>query len=218
MNNKQVISAALSALTAAAMTRCTTTDLPALLELHNTAANAVSALPDTGPLAGSGSSCAEFAVGTLVAGEARPLAAGELVFADPAAEALYTILINVISQHPTARMFEITRIAEEAAKAFKAGLAAFDGSSASTPDMFYDPITGSNVSAAATTPVGGNPFAPVFEVDMKDGKLVATINLKPGSVAYLVNATGPRSSAVRISADGSKHVLVHPLVEIEPGS
>lgn len=137
MNNKQVISAALSALTAAAMTRCITTDLPALLELHNTAANAVSALPDTGPLAGSGSSCAEFAVGTLVAGEARPLAAGELVFADPAAEALYTILINVISQHPTARM---------------------------------------------------------------------------------VNATGPRSSAVRISADGSRHVLVHPLVEIEPGS
>lgn len=211
MNNKLAISAALSAITAAAMSRCATTDLPALLELHNAAVNAVSALPDTGPLVSGGASCAIDSV-------ALPLAAGELVFADPAAEALHTILVNVISQHPTTRMFEITQIAEEAVKAFKAGLAVFDGSSAGTPDVFYDPITGGNVSVAAATPINDDPFAPTFTVDLKDGKLFAAIDLRPGSVVYLVNATGPRSGAVKLSADGSKHVLVHPLVEIEPGS
>jgi hypothetical protein len=65
-----------------------------------------------------------------------------------------------------------------------------------------------------------NPFAPVFELDSDgaDGKLVVTITLKPGTVVYLINATGPRSNAITYSADGPKHVLVRPVVEIEPGS
>ena len=42
----------------------------------------------------------------------------------------------------------------------------------------------------------------------------ATIAMREGSVVYLVNATGPRSNAVKVSAAGLLPVLVEPLVEI----
>ncbi len=72
----------------------------------------------------------------------------------------------------------------------------------------------------ATAPARVDPFAPVFELDGDgaDGKLGVTITLKPGTVVYLVTASGPRSNAITYSAAGPRHLLVRPVVEIEPGS
>ena len=71
---------------------------------------------------------------------------------------------------------------------------------------------------AAITPVAmspsADPFAPTFEVSPSAGGYTATIAMREGSVVYLVNATGPRSNAVKVSAAGLMPVLVGPLVEI----
>ena len=70
----------------------------------------------------------------------------------------------------------------------------------------------------AITPAAGglpaDPFAPTFEVSPSAGGYTATIAMREGSVVYLVNATGPRSNAVKVSAAGLLPVLVEPLVEI----
>ena len=179
MNNKQAISTALSALTAAAMTRCATTDLPALLELHNTAANAVSALPYAGPLTGGGSSCAEFVACTLVADDTPVLILAEL--------RKHTALLEVLG---------------------KQGDTAWVSAAAH--------CDAAPIRIAPATPADSSPFDPVFECEEKDGKLIATISLRPGACAYLVNAVGPRSPAIKFSVDGPKHVQVAPLVEILP--
>lgn len=59
-----------------------------------------------------------------------------------------------------------------------------------------------------------DPFAPTFEVIPGAGGYTATIAMREGSVVYLVNATGPRSNAIKVSAAGLLPVLVEPLVEI----
>lgn len=59
-----------------------------------------------------------------------------------------------------------------------------------------------------------DPFAPTFEVTPSAGGYTATIAMREGSVVYLVNATGPRSNAVKVSAAGLLPVLVAPLTEI----
>ena len=78
MDNKQEIIASLSELTLAALKRCSTADSALLLGLHFEIYDAICASPDSGPLAGSGSSCAGSAIATLVADETQPLILAEL--------------------------------------------------------------------------------------------------------------------------------------------
>ena len=175
MNNKQAVSAALSALTAAAMSRCATTDLPALLELlelHNAAANAVSALRNDGPLTGGGRSCAESLVSTLVADETPALILAELH--------KHTALLGVLGKQGD-----------------------IDGRIAAPLNL-----------AQAAAPDANDPFAATFEVTRSPAGYTATIAMREGSVVYLVNATGPRSNAVKVSAAGLLPILVAPLIEI----
>lgn len=100
--------------------------------------------------------------------------------------------------------------------------------------QYRHPYTGAGSVSGCSTPASDaatsaprveagpafDPFAPVFQLDGDGagGKLGVTITLKPGTVVYLINATGPRSNAITYSADGPKHVLVRPVVEIEPES
>lgn len=69
------------------------------------------------------------------------------------------------------------------------------------------------ITPAAVSPFA-DPFAPTFEVTPSAGGYTATIAMREGSVVYLVNATGPRSNAVKVSAAGLLPVLVAPLIEI----
>lgn len=71
-------------------------------------------------------------------------------------------------------------------------------------------------SAITTAAViqSADPFAPTFEVTPRAGGYTATIAMREGSVVYLVNATGRRSNAVKVSAAGLLPVLVAPLTEI----
>lgn len=70
------------------------------------------------------------------------------------------------------------------------------------------------VTSSSPNSVASDPFAPTFEVMPSAGGYTATIAMREGSVVYLVNATGPRSNAVKVSAAGLLPVLVEPLVEI----
>jgi hypothetical protein len=158
------------------------------------------------------SECAIAALGRV--GQATPAPAictgvvelipGQQVFADPNADALRDILVNAISE--SAKCDSVTDIAENAAKALKAGLAAF-----AAPAI---PSAAPTSATGAPSNADKDPFAPTFEVSECDGGFAAKINVRVGTVAYLVNATGPRSSAVRISAGQLSHVLVAPVLEI----
>ena len=69
-------------------------------------------------------------------------------------------------------------------------------------------------SAPVAVSPSADPFAPTFEVSPSAGGYTATIAMREGSVVYLVNATGPRSNAVKVSAAGLLPILVAPLIEI----
>ena len=78
---------------------------------------------------------------------------------------------------------------------------------------FSEPQRPTPITAAAGSP-SADPFAPTFDVTPSAGGYTATIAMREGSVVYLVNATGPRSNAVKVSAAGLLPVLVAPLIEI----
>ncbi|PLY41191.1 hypothetical protein CSZ94_17345 [Janthinobacterium sp. ROICE36] len=69
------------------------------------------------------------------------------------------------------------------------------------------------VTAAAEKRFAADPFAPTFE--MLPGKDAVTVKLypRPGSVQYIVNVTGPRSSAVRMEGGLPSPILVSQVVE-----
>lgn len=69
-------------------------------------------------------------------------------------------------------------------------------------------------TSSSASSVASDPFAPTFEVLPSATGYTATITLRAGSVVYLVNATGPRSNAVKVSAAGLLPVLVGPVAEI----
>lgn len=78
---------------------------------------------------------------------------------------------------------------------------------------FSEPKPPTAIAPVAVSP-SADPFAPTFEVTPSAGGYTATIAMREGSVVYLVNATGPRSNAVKVSAAGLSPVLVAPLTEI----
>ncbi|PHV13814.1 hypothetical protein CSQ90_26670 [Janthinobacterium sp. BJB303] len=78
---------------------------------------------------------------------------------------------------------------------------------------FSEPQPPTAITPAAVSP-SADPFAPTFEVTPSAGGYTATIAMREGSVVYLVNATGPRSNAVKVSAAGLLPILVAPLIEI----
>lgn len=71
-------------------------------------------------------------------------------------------------------------------------------------------------SSSSPKSVAFDPFAPTFELLPSATGYTATITLREGSVVYLVNATGPRSNAVKVSDAGLLPVLVAPISEIQP--
>ncbi|MDN2710642.1 hypothetical protein O0880_14550 [Janthinobacterium sp. SUN118] len=78
---------------------------------------------------------------------------------------------------------------------------------------FSEPQRPTAITPAAISP-SADPFAPTFEVTPSAGGYTATIAMREGSVVYLVNATGPRSNAVKVSAAGLLPILVAPVLEI----
>ncbi len=81
--------------------------------------------------------------------------------------------------------------------------------------VLSEPQPPTAIAPAAVSPIA-DPFAPTFEVTPSAGGYTATIAMREGSVVYLVNATGPRSNAVKVSAAGLSPVLVAPISEIQP--
>lgn len=79
--------------------------------------------------------------------------------------------------------------------------------------VLSEPQASAAIAPAAVSPAA-DPFAPTFEVTPSAGGYTATIAMREGSVVYLVNATGPRSNAVKVSAAGLSPVLVAPISEI----
>lgn len=165
--------------------------------------------------------------------------AAEQASADAAAEALRTILVNVISRNTLTSAATVIELAETAAKAFKAGLAAFEG--ATTPTMVYDPAAGlipsagvaetagstkvamadfaafaAAATAAADKRFAADPFGPTFELFAGEDAITAKLYPRTGSVLYLVNVTGPHSSAVKFEAALPKLVQVSQVVESPP--
>ncbi|PHV25832.1 hypothetical protein CSQ93_21685 [Janthinobacterium sp. BJB426] len=78
---------------------------------------------------------------------------------------------------------------------------------------FSEPQRPTAITPTAVSP-SADPFAPTFEVTPSAGGYTATIAMREGSVVYLVNATGPRSNAVKVSAAGLLPILVAPVIEI----
>ena len=78
---------------------------------------------------------------------------------------------------------------------------------------FAEPQPTAVFAPAAASP-SADPFAPTFEVTPSPGGYTATIAMREGCVVYLVNATGPRSNAVKVSETGLLPVLVAPISEI----
>ena len=78
---------------------------------------------------------------------------------------------------------------------------------------FSEPQPPAAITPLAVSP-SSDPFAPTFEVSPSAGGYTATIAMREGSVVYLVNATGPRSNAVKVSAAGLWPVLVAPILEL----
>ncbi|MDO8065598.1 hypothetical protein [Janthinobacterium sp. SUN206] len=68
--------------------------------------------------------------------------------------------------------------------------------------------------APVAVSLSADPFAPTIEVRPTAGGYTATIAMRESSVVYLVNAAGPRSNAVKVSAAGLLPILVAPLIEI----
>jgi len=72
------------------------------------------------------------------------------------------------------------------------------------------------VTAAAEARFAADPFAPTFELDAGDDAVRVTLYPRPGSVQYLVNVTGPQSSAVKFEGALPKLAQVSRVIESEP--
>ncbi|WP_219117103.1 hypothetical protein [Janthinobacterium sp. UMAB-56] len=206
MNKKLTIRAALSALTAAAMSRCATTDLPALLELHNAAVNAINALPDAGPLTSAGSSgaiigsSAKFLIGTPVTDENQPLILIEL--------RKHTALLTALCRHQRGAELIVQAPLDVAAPGAKKSSNADRGTASASDVLAPFSDFAAAVTAAAEKRFAADPFAPTFELFAGEDAVTVKLYPRPGSVQYIVNVTGPRSSAVRIEGGTPKLVQV----------
>lgn len=213
MSNKSAIHAALNKLATTAIRFAPVSAGPELMVLRNAAADAVRALPDAPAVASvSGerdrllSECKQARADSAKLTEqiASLHAFGSAV--KSASEAL------TITSIPTLTLIELRKQTALLEVLGKQGDAASEGIAVRCDA----PLRAKPVTA----PAKADPFAPVFELDGDgaDGKLGVTITLKPGTVVYLVTASGPRSNAITYSAAGPRHLLVRPVVEIEPGS
>ena len=69
------------------------------------------------------------------------------------------------------------------------------------------------VTAAAEKRFAADPFAPTFELFAGEDAVTVKLYPRPGSVQYIVNVTGPRSSAVRMEGALPSPILVSQVVE-----
>lgn len=69
------------------------------------------------------------------------------------------------------------------------------------------------VTAAAEKRFAADPFAPTFELFAGEDAVTVKLYPRPGSVQYIVNVTGPRSSAVRIEGGLPSPILVSQVLE-----
>jgi hypothetical protein len=69
------------------------------------------------------------------------------------------------------------------------------------------------VTAAAEKRFAADPFAPTFELFAGEDAVTVKLYPRPGSVQYIVNVTGPRSSAVRMEGALPSRILVSQVVE-----
>lgn len=69
------------------------------------------------------------------------------------------------------------------------------------------------VTAAAEKRFAADPFAPTFELFAGEDAVTVRLYPRPGSVQYIVNVTGPRSSAVRIEGGLPSPILVSQVLE-----
>jgi hypothetical protein len=69
------------------------------------------------------------------------------------------------------------------------------------------------VTAAAERRFAADPFAPVFEVEPGVDVITIKLHPRPGSVQYVVNVTGPRSSALKVESGLPTPTLVAQVIE-----
>ena len=75
-------------------------------------------------------------------------------------------------------------------------------------------IAATQCAIPSVAPDAPDTFAPTFEVAPSATGYAANITMREGAVVYMVNATGPRSNAVKLSPAGIAQVLLAPLVEL----
>lgn len=69
------------------------------------------------------------------------------------------------------------------------------------------------VTAAAEKRFAADPFAPTFELEPGAEKITITLRPRPGSVQYLIDASGPQSSAITFVSAVPKLTRISGVVE-----
>lgn len=96
-----------------------------------------------------------------------------------------------------------------ATQAFERAMAPLNAAPAaaqlSTLDAFAE--LAPTVTAAAEKRFATDPFASTFELDPGEDAVTITLYPRSGSVQYLINVTGPRSTAIKF--EGALPKLVH---------
>lgn len=239
MNNKQPIITALAGLTVAALKHSPADDPAPLLGWYLIISDAICALPDAGPLASGDSSgavggaIAEFAVGTLVADETQPLILAALqkhtnllseIASGIAVQGARTDLAEQLSVVRTPLASTLSKsiledemkrrgvLADNTLDADKFSEAERSDDAAKEALATFDTLA-AIVTAAAEKRFAADPFAPTFELFAGEDAVTVRLYPRPGSVQYIVNVTGPRSSAVRMEGALPSPILVSQVVE-----
>lgn len=76
-------------------------------------------------------------------------------------------------------------------------------------------IAATQCAIPAIAPDAPDPTAPTFEVAPSATGYATSITMREGTAVCMVNATGPRSNAVKLSTAGIAQVLLAPLVELQ---